>query len=135
MITAGCYGPTHRQLWSQQIASQYYLVPDVQGDDCGFWVANLCAEGDDACMNQDDLMSQVTLPEPVAGHSDNGYRVRIGKIGTETFRCSEDFYLMSSGDANELGGPTMEVVAPSAGALAVAGAVYTVEVSRTTRRR
>lgn len=86
-------------------------------------------------MNQDDLMSQVTLPEPVAGDSGNGYRVRIGKVGTETFRCSEDFYLMSSADASELGGSTMEVVAPSAGALAVAGAVYTVEVNRLSRRR
>ncbi|CAN0515669.1 unnamed protein product, partial [Ectocarpus sp. 8 AP-2014] len=40
-----------------------------EADECGFWVTNLCAEGDDACMNQDDLMSQVTLPEPVDGHS------------------------------------------------------------------
>ncbi|CBJ30120.1 EsV-1-163 [Ectocarpus siliculosus] len=98
-----------------------------EADECGFWVTNLCAEGDDACMNQDDLMSQVTLPEPVDGHSNSGYRVRIGKVGTETFRCSDEFYLMSSADASDQDGPTMEVVAPSSGALAVAGAVYTVE--------
>lgn len=86
-------------------------------------------------MNQDDLMSQVTLPEPIDGHSNSGYRVRIGKVGTETFRCSDEFYLMSSADASDLDGPTMEVVAPSSGALAVAGAVYTVQVSQSSSRR
>lgn len=83
-------------------------------------------------MAQDDMSSQVTLPEPVAGHSNNGYRVRIAEVGTDKFRCSEDFYLVSSADAldfGEPGGPTMTVVAPQADALAVAGEMYTVEVS------
>lgn len=82
-------------------------------------------------MNQEDQASQVMLPEPVAGHSNNGYRIRIAEVGTETFRCSGDFYLLSSSDAalpGELGGATIEVVAPTAGSLAFAGEVYTVEV-------
>lgn len=83
-------------------------------------------------MKQEDQSSQITLPEPVAGHSNNGYRMRIAEVGTDKFRCSEDFYLMASADApalGELGGPSMAVVSPDAGAMAVAGEVYTVEVS------
>ena len=83
-------------------------------------------------MNQEDQSSQITLPEPIAGHSNNGYRVRIGEVGSDKFRCSEDFYLLSSVDASvlgEAGGPTMTVVSPNAGAMAVAGEIYTVEVS------
>ncbi|CAN0176837.1 unnamed protein product [Ectocarpus sp. 6 AP-2014] len=101
-----------------------------EAEDCGFWIANVCTEADDACMNQDDQSSQVTFPEPVAGHSNNGYRVRISEVGTDNFRCSEDFYLVASTDVLEFGepgGPTMEVVAPEANALAVAGETYTVE--------
>lgn len=83
-------------------------------------------------MQQEDQSSQIMLPEPVAGHSNNGYRVRIAEVGTEKFRCSEDFYLMASADApvaGEPGGPTMAVISPDAGSMAVAGEVYTVEVS------
>ncbi|CAM9687168.1 unnamed protein product [Ectocarpus sp. 8 AP-2014] len=101
-----------------------------EAEDCGFWIANVCNEADDACMIQDDQSSQVTFPEPVAGHSNNGYRVRISEVGTDNFRCSEDFYLVASADVLEFGepgGPTMEVVAPEANALAVAGETYTVE--------
>lgn len=82
-------------------------------------------------MKQDDQASQVVLPEPIAGHSNNGYRMRISEVGTEKFRCSDDFYLMASADApaqGEPGGPMIEVVSPDAGAMAVAGEVYTVEV-------
>lgn len=103
-----------------------------QPDNCGFWIANLCNEDDPGCMMQEDLSSEITLPEPVAGHSNNGYRMRIGEVGTDKFRCSEDFYLMGSVDApapGELGGPTMAVVSPDKGAMALAGEVYTVEVS------
>lgn len=53
-------------------------------------------------------------------------------MGTEKFRCSEDFYLMASADApapGEPGGPAMAVVSPDKGAMAVAGEIYTVEVS------
>eukprot|EP00752_Nemacystus_decipiens_P006737 g6056.t1 len=98
-------------------------------DNCGFWIANVCSEDDSECMSQEDRSSQITLPEPVAGHSNNGYRVRIAEVGTDNFRCSEDFYLMASADApapGEPGGPTMAVVSPNAGDMAVAGEVYTV---------
>lgn len=80
---------------------------------------------------QEDQASSVMLPEPVAGHSNNGYRIRIGEVGTETFRCSGDFYLLSSADSalpGEMGAATIQVLAPSAGSLAFAGEVYTVEV-------
>ncbi|CAM9363274.1 unnamed protein product [Hapterophycus canaliculatus] len=99
-------------------------------EDCGFWIANLCNEGDLPCMNQEDQASQVMLPEPVAGYSNNGYRIRIAEIGTETFRCSGDFYLLSSADAaipGEVGSATIVVVSPTAGSLAFAGEVYTIE--------
>eukprot|EP00903_Cladosiphon_okamuranus_P010794 g10199.t1 len=99
-------------------------------DNCGFWIANVCNEDDPACMTQDDQSSQITLPEPVAQHSNNGYRIRIAEVGTDKFRCSEDFYLMASADApaaGQPGGPSMAVIAPDAGAMAVAGEVYTIE--------
>ncbi|CAN0146176.1 unnamed protein product [Scytosiphon promiscuus] len=107
----------------------YSFCFDEVGD-CGSWVASLCSEGDLDCMEQDDQASQVVLPEPIAGYSDSGYRIRIAEVDTETFRCSDDFYLMSSADAaatGEVGGPTIEVIAPSAGSVAFAGEVYTVE--------
>ncbi|CAM9883384.1 unnamed protein product [Scytosiphon promiscuus] len=107
----------------------YSFCFDEMGD-CGSWVASLCDESDPDCMEQEDQASQVVLPEPVGGYSDSGYRIRITEVGTETFRCSDDFYLVASADAagpGEPGGPTMEVVAPSAGSLAFAGEVYTVE--------
>lgn len=103
----------------------------IQPDNCGFWITNLCNEDDPECMKQDDLSSEITLPEPVAGHSNNGYRMRIAEVGTEKFRCSEDFYLMGSADAlapGEAGGPSMAVISPDKGAMAVAGEIYTVEV-------
>ncbi|CAM9959114.1 unnamed protein product, partial [Scytosiphon promiscuus] len=101
-----------------------------EAENCGFWIASLCDESDPDCMEQEDQASQVVLPEPVGGYSDSGYRIRIAEVGTETFRCSGDFYLVASADAagpGEPGGPTMEVVAPSAGSLAFAGEIYTVE--------
>lgn len=104
----------------------------MQDGDCGFWVANVCSEdGNPACMNQEDMGAQVTFPEPINGVSNNGYRVRIAEIGSEKFRCSEDFYLMSSADAitpGEPGGASMDVIAPDADSMAVAGEMYTVEV-------
>ncbi|CAB1111076.1 unnamed protein product [Ectocarpus sp. CCAP 1310/34] len=99
--------------------------------ECGFWLANVCAEGDGSgCMSQADQSSQVTFPEPLGGRSNEGYRIRIAEVGSDTYRCSDDFYLMSSADApaaGEEGGPTIEVVAPTADALAIAGEIYTVE--------
>ena len=80
------------------------------------------------------------MPEPIAAYagdggglrtSQGGYRVRIQEVGTETFRCSADFYLMSSDDAAVLGtdgGASLDVVAPNANSMAVAGEEYTVEV-------
>lgn len=82
--------------------------------------------------NQADMSSLVTLPEPINGHSNNGYRMRISEVGAEdNFRCSEDFYLMASADADAPGqpnGPTLEVLEPSEDSMAVAGETYTVEV-------
>ncbi|CAM9650948.1 unnamed protein product [Pylaiella littoralis] len=99
--------------------------------DCGFLIANLCSnDGDSACMSQEEMSSQVVFPEPMNGVSNDGYRVRISEVGSETFRCSDDFYLMSSADApaaGEPGGPTVEVLAPDANSMALAGEMYTVE--------
>ena len=74
---------------------------------------------------------QVTLPQPIEGNSNNGYRIRISEVGTEKARCSDDFFLMATADvpaAGEAGGPTMTVISPDDGALAEAGGTYTVEV-------
>lgn len=111
--------------------SHYFITPNVQAE-CGFFLENVCSEGDGSgCMSQADQSSQVTFPEPLGGRSNDGYRIRIAEVGSETYRCSDDFYLMSSADApaaGEEGGPSMEVVAPTADALAIAGEIYTVEV-------
>lgn len=72
------------------------------------------------------------MPEPLAGISGDGYRVRIIEVGTENYRCSSDFYLMSTADApgpGEMGGPSLVVIEPNAQSVAVAGDAYTVEVS------
>ena len=71
------------------------------------------------------------MPEPLAGASGDGYRVRIVEVGTDNYRCSSDFYLMASADApgvGEMGGPTIGVVEPNGNSVAVAGDAYTVEV-------
>ena len=55
----------------------------------------------------------------------------LSEVGTDKFRCSQDFYLMSSADAALLGvagGATMDVVVPTSDSIAVAGEEYTVEV-------
>lgn len=73
------------------------------------------------------------MPEPIAGVSGDGYRVRVAEVnGTDRATCSDDFYLVSSSDApnvGESGGPSMVVVEPSSEAVAIAGDTYTVEVS------
>ena len=74
----------------------------------------------------------MTLPQPIKGYSNNGYRIRISEVGTEKARCSDDFYLMATADVpavGEAGGPTMAVISPDEGSLAEAGGTYTVEVS------
>lgn len=73
------------------------------------------------------------MPEPLAHHSGDGYRVRIVEVGTEEYRCSDDFYLMDSGDApvaGEAGGGYIEVLSPTSHSVAMAGETYTVEVRR-----
>ncbi|CAN0212948.1 unnamed protein product [Ascophyllum nodosum] len=109
-----------------------------QDDDCGFFIADLCGEAGSDCV-QEDGTAEVVMPEPIAAYagdggglrtSQGGYRVRIQEVGTETFRCSADFYLMSSDDAAVLGtdgGASLDVVAPNANSMAVAGEEYTVE--------
>ena len=74
----------------------------------------------------------MTLPQPIKGYSNNGYRIRISEVGAEKARCSDDFYLMATADVpavGEAGGPTMAVISPDEGSLAEAGGTYTVEVS------
>lgn len=72
------------------------------------------------------------MPEPIAGVSGDGYRVRIAEVnGTDRAKCSDDFYLVSSSDVPDVGepdGPSMVVVEPSSDAVAIAGDTYTVEV-------
>lgn len=71
------------------------------------------------------------MPEPLAGASGDGYRVRISEVGTENSRCSSEFYLVASADApgpGEMGGPSIVVIEPNANSIAVAGEAYTVEV-------
>lgn len=91
---------------------------------------DLCLASD-GCVQQDGHYD-VTMSNPTGGYSGDGYRVRIAQVGTDRVRCSDDFYLVSSEDVpgpGEEGGPVMLVVEPSANAIAVAGDMYTVEVS------
>ena len=86
----------------------------LQDDDCGFYVADLCDESGSDCV-QEDSTAEVVMPEPIAGNSGDGYRVRIAEVGTDNFRCSQDFCLVSSADAalvGVAGGATMDVVVP-----------------------
>lgn len=82
--------------------------------------------------------AEVTFPEPLNGISSSGYRVRITEVGGGPldFACSEDFVLRSSyesqhtvGEEWVLGDPSIMVVSPFEGSVALAGEPYTVEVS------
>ena len=102
----------------------------LQADDCGFYIADLCGESGSNCV-QEESTAEVVLPEPIAGYSGDGYRVRITEVGTDRFRCSQDFYLMSSADAALVGmdgGASLDVVVPTSYSVAVAGEEYTIEV-------
>ena len=104
--------------------------PTQQEDDCGFYIADLSGEGSQACPTTGDGC-EVVMPEPLGGVSGDGYRVRISEVGTDTSRCSSDFYLVASEDAPgpfEEGGPSIVVIEPNSNSVAVAGDAYTVEV-------
>lgn len=73
----------------------------------------------------------------MSGQSGYGYRVRVADVsdGTEV-DCSEEFRLMPSEDAPEVGdepGPYLVVTSPGSDDNAEAGVEYTVEVK--TRRK
>lgn len=82
--------------------------------------------------------AEVTFPEPLNDMTSSGYRVRVTEVGGGPldFACSEDFILQSSHEAQHavgeewvLGDPSILVVSPFEGAVALAGDTYTVEVS------
>lgn len=107
--------------------------PNTIQEECGFFLTHLCLEGEDGC-TRGDAGYDVTMPEPLGDVSGSGYRVRISEVGgdPESVVCSDDFYLMSSVEAQfvaGLGDPKIKVVSPNAESVAFAGREYTVEVS------
>lgn len=73
----------------------------------------------------------VTMPEPLAFVSGDGYKLRISEVGSGRVECSDDFYLMSTEDSllpGEPGPATIDVLSPTKEDVAVAGEEYTVEV-------
>lgn len=102
-------------------------------DDCGEWVTALCPYGEDGCPdNEGDY--DIVMPEPMMGTSGSGYKVRVMDVDDEEMvDCSDDFYLMASEEAPDVGdadGPYLHVTAPEEGDVAHAGDEYTVEVRR-----
>lgn len=92
-------------------------------DDCGFYLASLCPEGDVGCASEDGGY-EVTMPEPII--PGDGYRVRISQVGADMARCSDNFYLM--GSDTERNDPSITVASPDVDSVALAGKEYMVEV-------
>eukprot|EP00752_Nemacystus_decipiens_P014646 g13043.t1 len=100
-------------------------------DDCGEWVTALCPYAEDGCPDSEGDYD-VVMPEPMVGTSGSGYKVRVVDVEDpeEAADCSDEFYLMMSEEAPQVGdvdGPYLIVTAPEAGDSADAGEVYTVE--------
>ncbi|CAN0447648.1 unnamed protein product, partial [Laminaria digitata] len=100
-------------------------------DECGEWVTALCPYGETGCPdNEGDY--DIVMPEPMEGTSGSGYKVRVMDIDDEEDAdCSDEFYLLSSDEAPEVGdsnGPYLHVTSPADGDKAEAGEEYTVEV-------
>lgn len=99
-------------------------------------VEHLCLEGQTGCGQEEPGGGhEVYMPEPIAGMSGHGYRVRISEIGgrLNAFACSDEFYLSSSAGAAmiesfHLGEPSIAVVSPTKDSVAMAGEEYTIEV-------
>eukprot|EP00904_Undaria_pinnatifida_P003571 jgi/Undpi1/13214/HiC_scaffold_8.g02876.m1 len=108
----------------------YYCGSYCTEDDCGEWVTALCPYGEDGCPdNEGDY--DVLMPEPFENTSGSGYKIRVQDVSDESdYDCSDEFYLLASEDTSTMGeedGPTLEVTAPDAGDVAMAGDEYTVE--------
>lgn len=105
---------------------------ETQDDDCGVYLHSLCLDYSGECQPSSNGMSDVIFPEPVGDISGTGYRVRITEVGGGDSACSDEFYLMSSSDADfmeDWGDPFIAVVSPTKYSVAVAGQDFTVEVS------
>lgn len=92
----------------------------------------LCPYGATGCPdNEGDY--DVVMPEPMYGTEGAGYKVRVMDVDDETeVDCSDEFYLMASEDAPEVGDddePTLVVTSPEDGDVAMAGETYTILVS------
>lgn len=71
------------------------------------------------------------MPEPMAGKSGSGYKIRVMDIDDESESdCSDEFELLESEEADEIigDGAYLVVTSPEEGDLALAGGEYTVEV-------
>ena len=107
-----------------------FFLSFLKQDDCGEWVTALCPYGEDGCPdNEGDY--DVLMPEPFENTSGSGYKIRVQDVSDESdYDCSDEFYLLASEDTSTMGeedGPTLEVTAPDAGDVAMAGDEYTVE--------
>lgn len=99
-------------------------------DDCGDWVTALCPYGDVGCPDSEGDYD-VDMPEPMAGKSGSGYKIRVMDVNDESESdCSDEFELIESEEAEEEIGDTayLVVTSPEEGDLAMAGGEYTVEV-------
>ena len=73
------------------------------------------------------------MPEPKSGTSNTGYKIRVTDINDEeSADCSEPFTLLPSAETTTVGEvnePTLVVISPMYGDMAVVCMEYTVEVS------
>lgn len=100
-------------------------------DECGEWVTALCPYGETGCPdNEGDY--DIVMPEPMIGHSGDGYKVRVMDVNDElSVDCSDQFHLVPSDEVPLVGapgGPYLRVTSPADGDIALSGRTYTVEV-------
>ncbi|CAM9425643.1 unnamed protein product, partial [Laminaria digitata] len=99
-------------------------------NNCGDLVAALCTDRESGCSDFRGNYD-VVMPEPIGGVSGSGYKVRVMDVADETnVDCSAEFVLVASDEAPSVGdanGPSLFVISPEDGDMALAGGEYTVE--------
>ncbi|CAM9225437.1 unnamed protein product [Ascophyllum nodosum] len=128
-------GSTYRVQWegtgeSQFAIDLFFCGSSCLPDDCGELVANLCPWGEAGCSDSAGDYD-VVMPEPRSGTSNAGYKIRVTDINDEeSVDCSEPFTLLPSAETTTVGEvdePTLVVISPMYGDMAVACMEYTVE--------
>ncbi|CAM9225588.1 unnamed protein product [Ascophyllum nodosum] len=128
-------GSTHTVQWEGTGESRFgidlfFCGSSCLPDDCGEWVANLCPLGEAGCPDSAGDYD-VVMPEPKSGTSNTGYKIRVTDINDEeSADCSEPFTLLPSAETTTVGEvnePTLVVISPMYGDMAVVCMEYTVE--------